>query len=106
MMVVLFEFEVREGQADAYFGLAEKLRADLEKIDGFVSVERFESRGTDGKFLSMSLWRDEAAVRAWREAADHRKGQIMGRTDILAGYRIRVAEVVRDYSFGEVTPAT
>ena len=54
MMVVLFEFEVREGQADAYFGLAEKLRADLEKIDGFVSVERFESRGTDGKFRSSS----------------------------------------------------
>ncbi len=105
MMVVLFEFEVRDGQADAYFGLAETLRAELDQVDGFISVERFESRGTDGKFLSMSLWRDEAAVRAWREAAGHRKGQIMGRNDILSGYHIRVAEVVRDYSFGEMTPA-
>ncbi len=105
MMVVLFEFEVRDGQGDAYFGLAEKLRADLEKVDGFIAIERFESRTTEGKFMSMSLWRDEAAVRGWREAAGHRQGQIRGRTDILSGYHIRVAEVVRDYGFGELTPS-
>ncbi len=100
MMVVLFELEVRDGKADAYFGLAEELRAELDDVDGFISIERFESRTTEGKFLSMSLWRDEAAVRTWREAANHRKSQIMGRNDIFSGYRIRVAEVVRDYGFG------
>ena len=105
MMVVLFEFEVRGGREDAYFGLAEKLRGSLEKVDGFIAIERFESRTTEGKFLSMSLWRDEAAVRAWREAAGHREGQIQGRSDIFSGYHIRVAEVVRDYDFGELTPA-
>lgn len=104
MMIVLFEFEVRDGKADAYFGLAQKLRAELDQVDGFLAIERFESRTTEGKFLSMSLWRDEAAVRAWREAANHRKGQVMGRSEVFSGYHIRVAEVVRDYGFGELTP--
>jgi len=97
MIAVLFEVEPTASGADRYFALAGELRAVLEAIDGFISVERFESRTRPGRYLSLSYWRDETAVRRWRNVTTHRNAQREGRTTLFANYRIRVAEVVRDY---------
>ena len=97
MIAVLFELDPRPGAASRYFELAAALKADLESIDGFISVERFESLARPGRYLSLSFWRDAAAVRSWRCHRMHRRGQQEGRSDVLAGYRLRVATVVRDY---------
>ena len=107
MIAVIFELEPQAGCKQRYFELAGNLRPALEGIDGFVSVERFESLTRPGHFLSLSFWRDEAAVRAWRCHGMHRGAQQEGRTAVLAGYRLRVAAVVRDYSLAdrEQTPA-
>src|SRR6185295_4315551 len=84
-----------------YLHLAATLKVDLEKIDGFVSIERFESLTTKGKYLSLSFWRDEEAVRAWRNLEGHRKAQAQGRDVVFADYRIRIANVLRDYGMME-----
>ena len=97
MIAVIFEVWPTEGRATEYFDLASSLRTDLEKIDGFISIERFESLTTKGKYLSLSFWRDEEAVRVWRNLDNHRKAQVKGRGGIFADYRLRVASVVRDY---------
>ena len=97
MYVVIFEVRPKPGREQDYLGAAQQLRAELEQIDGFISVERFASLYEEGKMLSLSFWRDEAAVRRWREHAGHREAQQRGRKDIFADYRIRVAAVVRDY---------
>ena len=101
MIAVIFEVWPAEGRATEYFDLAASLKADLEKIDGFVSIERFESLVTKGKYLSLSFWRDEEAVRAWRNLAGHRKAQAKGRGGVFADYRLRVASVLRDYGLNE-----
>ena len=101
MIAVIFELEPRPGAAQRYFELAAALRPELESIDGFISVERFESLATPGRFLSLSFWRDEDAVRTWRCHGMHRRAQQAGRSDVLAGYRLRVATVVRDYGLQE-----
>ncbi len=97
MIAVIFEVIPNEGRADAYFAEARNLRAELEKIEGFVSVERFESLATPGKFLSLSFWTDETAVAAWRNQHGHRETQAKGRGGIFNDYRLRVASVIRDY---------
>lgn len=101
MIAVIFELEPRAGAASRYFELAAALRSELETIDGFVSVERFESVTRPGRFLSLSFWRDEAALRSWRCHAMHRTAQQEGRAEVLAGYRLRVASVMRDYGLHE-----
>ena len=101
MIAVIFEVEPNEGQADAYLELAARLKPQLEKIDGFVSVERFQSLTTPGKILSLSMWRDEAAVAKWRALEQHRAAQAAGRRSIFKDYRLRVASVIRDYGMGE-----
>ncbi|OGA17895.1 MAG: antibiotic biosynthesis monooxygenase [Betaproteobacteria bacterium RIFCSPLOWO2_12_FULL_63_13] len=101
MIAVIFEVWPAEGRDGEYFDLAGSLRADLESIDGFISIERFESLVTKGKYLSLSFWRDEEAVRAWRNREQHRKAQAKGRGGIFADYRLRVASVVRDYGLKE-----
>ena len=98
MLTVIFEVTPRPGRAARYFEIAAELVAELQKIDGFVSVERFESLSRPGTFLSLSTWRDEAAVRAWRTQQLHRQGQREGRDTVFEHYRIRVAQVLRDYS--------
>lgn len=102
MITVIFEVWPTEGRAGEYFDIAASLRPALEKIDGFISIERFESVTQRGKFLSLSFWRDEAAVQAWRNVEGHRlaqtKGRGNGRDGVFADYRIRVASVMRDYS--------
>ena len=98
MITVIFEVWPKEGKAAEYFDVAASLRPELQKLDGFISIERFESVTTPGKFLSLSFWRDEAAVTAWRNVEGHRLAQAKGRASVFADYRIRVASVIRDYS--------
>src|SRR6185503_5680509 len=101
MIAVIFEVEPADGRRDAYLDIAAQLKPKLEQMDGFISVERFESLTTKGKILSLSFWRDEAAVAGWRELAEHRKAQAAGRGGIFADYRLRVAGVIRDYGMSE-----
>lgn len=97
MIAVIFEVEMKPGRRQDYFDLAASLRPELEKIDGFISVERFESLAHKGKYVSLSFWRDEAAVKAWKAHAEHKVAQQQGKNEIFSDYRIRVAEVLRDY---------
>ncbi|MBC9034117.1 antibiotic biosynthesis monooxygenase [Sphingomonas sp. JC676] len=97
MIVVLFEAWPREGRSDRYFHIAAALRPELDAIDGFLGIERFQSLADPGKLLSLSWWRDEEAVAAWRTAEHHRAAQAEGRDTIFADYRLRIAAVVRDY---------
>ena len=101
MIAVIFEVWPAAGRAGEYFDLAASLKSELEKIDGFISVERFESLTAKGKYLSLSFWRDEEAVRAWRSVEGHRSAQAKGRGGIFADYRLRIASVVRDYGLKE-----
>ncbi len=88
--------EPKRGAADRCFEIAAALKAELEFVHGFISVERFQRRAKPGRFLSSSFWRDEASVRACRRHGMHRGAQQEGRSDLLAGYRLRVAAVMRD----------
>jgi heme-degrading monooxygenase HmoA len=97
MFAVIFEVTPDPERRQEYLDLAAALRPELEKLDGFISIERFSSLTEEGKMLSLSFWRDEAAVVAWRENLDHRAAQARGRGGIFRDYRLRVAEVVRDY---------
>ncbi len=97
MLAVIFEVWPADDRANEYFDLAAELRPLLETVDGFISIERFESLVTKGKYLSLSFWRDEAAIHAWRNLEAHRFAQARGRSHIFTDYRIRVASVVRDY---------
>lgn len=97
MIAVIFEVWPAQDRVHEYFELASALKSDVEKIDGFISVERFESLTTKGKFLSLSFWRDDEAVRSWRNSALHRKAQAKGRGGVFADYRLRVVSVIRDY---------
>ncbi len=101
MIAVIFEVWPKAGHKQQYLDLAAALRPQLERIDGFISVERFESIHEPGKMLSLSFWRDEAAVQAWRNVEAHRAVQAKGRTEVFADYRLRVAGVIRDYGMSE-----
>ena len=101
MIAVIFEAVPAEGRLMDYLAAAERLRPLLREIDGFISIERFESLAEPGKVLSLSFWRDEAAVAAWRNLEAHRAVQAAGRAGIFTGYRLRVAEVSRDYSLAD-----
>jgi heme-degrading monooxygenase HmoA len=97
MIAVIFEVWPNAERRQEYFDFAAVLRPELEKIDGFVSVERFASLSDEGKILSLSFWRDEAAVAAWRKNLMHREAQAAGRKGIFKDYRLRVVTVIRDY---------
>jgi heme-degrading monooxygenase HmoA len=101
MIAVIFEVWPASGHKDDYLAIAAKLRPELEKMDGFISVERFQSLTDPGKLLSLSFWRDEEAVRNWRNHEDHRRSQAAGRGGIFADYRLRIASVARDYGMAE-----
>jgi heme-degrading monooxygenase HmoA len=101
MIAVIFEVEPsRDGHA-AYLEHAARLKPLLEKMDGFISVERFQSLTNPHKLVSLSFWRDEASVRAWREHTEHRTAQAEGRAGVFDDYRLRVAAVMRDYGLHE-----
>jgi heme-degrading monooxygenase HmoA len=97
VIAVLFEVWPTAGQHTRYIDLAAALRPELDRIDGFISIERFESLAEPGKLLSLSFWRDETAVAAWRNTPTHRAIQAEGRMSVFDGYRLRIAQVVRDY---------
>lgn len=97
MIAVIFEAWV-PGKAQAeYLDLAAELRPLLGDLDGFISIERFQSLTDPGKVLSLSFWRDEAAVAAWRNLPEHRRVQAAGRDHVFADYHLRIAAVTRDY---------
>lgn len=97
MIAVIFEVEPAPGLKQQYLDLAAALRNELETIDGFLSVERFQSLTNPERMLSMSYFRDEEAVQHWRNTAAHRATQARGRSGVFANYRLRVASVIRDY---------
>lgn len=101
MIAVIFEVLPHPVRRQEYLDAAARLKPLLEQVDGFVSIERFESLSQPGKVLSLSFWRDEEAVKAWRNGAEHRAVQAQGRDGVFQDYRLRVAAVVRDYGMSE-----
>jgi heme-degrading monooxygenase HmoA len=97
MIAVIFEVWPSDGRKQTYLDIAAELKPELERIDGFLSIERFQSLVDETKLLSLSFWRDEAAVAAWRNVEPHRSAQKAGRNGVLRDYRLRVAHVLRDY---------
>ncbi len=101
MIAVIFEVWPAQGRKDDYLAIAATLRDELGQIDGFISVERFQSITDPDKLLSLSFWRDEESVARWRNQAHHRESQSQGRAGIFADYRLRVVSVLRDYGLTE-----
>ena len=105
MIAVIFEVWPHDEGRQEHLDIAADLRPLLDGIDGFLSIERFESLTQPGKIVSLSFWRDEEAVAQWRNVAEHRTAQAKGRAGIFADYRLRIASVVRDYGMNERTQA-
>ena len=101
MIAVIFEFTPAEGRSQDYMSLAAGLSEEVNKFDGFISIERFESITNKGRFVSLSFWRDEDAVKKWRNVQKHREAQAKGRGGIFSGYRLRIASVIRDYEMNK-----
>jgi heme-degrading monooxygenase HmoA len=101
MIAVIFELTPAPGRKQDYLDLAAGLADELKAFDGFISIERFESISNPGRFVSLSFWRDEDAVRRWRNVEKHREAQASGRGGIFERYRLRVAQVTRDYTLDE-----
>jgi heme-degrading monooxygenase HmoA len=105
MYAVIFEVQPKPGRQQDYLDIAAALKPELEKIDGFISVERFQSLTVEGKILSLSFWRDADSVKRWREHDRHRRAQFKGRNEVFADYRLSVVEVVRQYGMFDRTQA-
>jgi heme-degrading monooxygenase HmoA len=101
MIAVIFEVWIAAGRQHEYLDIAARLKPELERMDGFISIERFQSLSEEGKILSLSLWRDEDSVRRWRNHAEHRQAQRKGRESIFQDYRLRVVSVLRDYGMND-----
>jgi heme-degrading monooxygenase HmoA len=101
MIAVIFEVQPHAVHKQAYLDIAADLKSQLIEMDGFISIERFQSLSDPGKLLSLSFWRDEAAVAQWRNTEEHRAAQSQGRQTIFSNYRIRIAAVMRDYGLTE-----
>lgn len=101
MIAVIFEVEPRDGERDAYLRIASELRPLLDEIDGFISIDRFQSLSDEQRILSISFWRDEEAIMQWRKLEAHRAAQGAGRAGLFRDYRLRIAHVVRDYGLNE-----
>lgn len=101
MIAVIFEVWIAPERQQDYLSIAARLKPELERMDGFISIERFQSLSEGGKLLSLSFWRDEDSVKAWRNHADHRKAQAAGRESIFRDYRLRIVSVLRDYGMND-----
>lgn len=101
MIAVIFEVLPAEGQMNTYLDIAASLKPELVKIEGFISIERFQSLNDPGKILSLSFWTDEEAIKQWRNLELHREAQASGRNAVFKDYRLRIAGVVRDYGMFE-----
>ena len=97
MIAVIFEVEPEEGMTEPYLEMAAKMRALVDTVPGFISVERFQSITNPSKLLSLSFWEDEAALEHWRKMPEHRGAQTAGRNRMFRGYRLKVVSVMRDY---------
>ena len=104
MIAVIFEVTLEPARSERYFELAAGLREELAEAEGFLSIERFQSLTTENKFVSLSFWRDREAVEAWYRRPDHKAAQGEGRAGVFKDYRIRVAEVFRDYDMAQGRP--
>jgi heme-degrading monooxygenase HmoA len=100
MIAVIFEFTAAPEQREAYLDLAAMLNAEVKDFDGFLGIERFQSLSSPERYVSLSFWRDEEAVRKWRNVQKHREAQARGRGGIFSAYRLRVCQVIRDYGMG------
>ena len=98
MIAVIFEFTAADGRFADYKQLADGLNEEVRKFDGFLSIERFQSIADPARFVSLSFWRDEESVRKWRNLRKHREAQAKGRGGIFSGYRLRICQVMRDYT--------
>lgn len=98
MYAVIFEVDVKPENKNEYLAIAAELRKELVHIEGFISIERFESLAIPGKLLSLSFWESEAAIKSWKQNTLHIEAQTKGRASIFKDYRIRVAQVERDYT--------
>jgi heme-degrading monooxygenase HmoA len=98
MIAVIFEVIPNKGKKEEYLDIAAKLRPELDTIEGFISIERFQSFNDPEKVLSLSFWRDEESIQQWRNLEMHRYAQSKGRNEIFEDYHLRIATVVRDYS--------
>jgi heme-degrading monooxygenase HmoA len=101
MIAVIFEVWPHPEHQQRYLDWAAELRAQLERIEGFISIERFQSLTDPAKLLSISFWRDEECLAEWRRLEAHRAAQAAGRTTIFRDYRIRIAGVLRDYTMND-----
>ncbi len=106
MIAVIFEVMLEPERGQRYFDLGAELRDQLSEVEGFLSIERFQSLSEEHKFVSLSFWRDRAAVEAWYRRPNHKAAQGAGRAGIFQDYRIRVAEVFRDYDLAQGRPET
>ncbi len=98
MIAVIFEVTPKQGCRQTYLDMAAALKTELEKVDGLISIERFESIYAPGKLLSLQFWKDEASLTCWRNVQAHRAAQELGRSELFENYCLRVANVVRDYA--------
>jgi heme-degrading monooxygenase HmoA len=97
MYAVIFEVEVKPERMQEYLQIASELWNELNSIDGFISIERFQSLVNEGKLVSLSFWESEKAISAWRNNRNHKIAQQKGRSELFSDYRLRVAQIVRDY---------
>jgi len=101
MIAVIFEVIPNEGKKEEYLDIAASLRPELDHIEGFISIERFQSFSNPDKVLSLSFWKDEASIQQWRNLEMHRHAQAKGRNEVFKDYHLRIATVVRDYGMFE-----
>lgn len=101
MIAVIFEVIPNEGKKEEYLNIAASLRPELDHIEGFISIERFQSIGNPEKVLSLSFWKDEESIQQWRNLEMHRHAQAKGRYEVFKDYHLRIATVVRDYGMFE-----
>ncbi|MEO7640796.1 MAG: antibiotic biosynthesis monooxygenase [Ramlibacter sp.] len=101
MVCVIFEVWPQAGHREGYLNWAAELKEELLTMDGFISIERFQSLTDPGKLLSLQFWRDDACLIAWRNLQSHRAAQAAGRGTMFRDYRLRIAEVTRDYGLKE-----
>lgn len=105
MIAVIFEVQISEGKNAEYLDIANEIKPQLTEIDGFISVERFQSLTNDEKLLSLSFWEHEESIQAWRALESHRFAQSKGRGGVFKDYRLRVAGVMRDYGMNHRSEA-
>jgi len=105
MIAVIFEVMPHPDRKAEYLDIAAEMRPMVDEVEGFISVERFQSLTNPDKLLSLSFFEDEAAIERWRKLAAHRKAQSQGRAGIFTDYHLRIAHVMRDYGMFDRTEA-